>query len=205
MDTIATNTRRVRTDLGLPDDVATLLAGHLALGRVGDPDDFGKVIASLLSDDNAGVNARSIEVAGGYIISLLENAMLDHVFITVSDIDRAIAFYEHALAPLGIVHALDYDGKDGPEGHPDLKGFGRDGRVFFWLKAGDADARAAHVGFVADSQAQVDAAYAAAIAAGATDNKPPAARLYYDPRYYAANVLDPDGYSLEFVFKSWQH
>jgi catechol 2,3-dioxygenase-like lactoylglutathione lyase family enzyme len=131
--------------------------------------------------------------------------MLDHVFITVSDLDRSIAFYERALAPLGILHAVDYDGKDGPEGHPDLKGFGRDGRVFFWLRSGDTDVRAAHVGFVADSPAQVDAAYAAAINAGATDNGPPAARLYYDPRYYAANVLDPDGYSLEFVYKNWQH
>jgi hypothetical protein len=28
---------------------------------------------------------------------------------------------------------------------------------------------------------------------------------YYDPRYYAANVFDPDGYSLEAVYKSWQH
>ncbi len=62
-----------------------------------------------------------------------------------------------------------------------------------------------HVGFLAASQAQVDAAYSAAIAAGATDNGAPGARLYYDPRYYAANVFDPDGYSLEFVFKSWQH
>jgi catechol 2,3-dioxygenase-like lactoylglutathione lyase family enzyme len=131
--------------------------------------------------------------------------MLDHIFITVSDLDRSIAFYEAALAPLGIVHAVDYDGKDGPEGHPDLKGFGRGGRVFFWLRGGDADARAAHVGFVAGSQEEVDAAYAAAMATGATDNGPPAARLYYDPRYYAANVLDPDGYSLEFVFKNWQH
>ncbi|HZD47766.1 MAG TPA: hypothetical protein VE178_03395 [Silvibacterium sp.] len=50
-----------------------------------------------------------------------------------------------------------------------------------------------------------DAAYAAAIAAGATDNGAPGVRLYYDPRYYAANVLDPDGYSIEFVYKSWQH
>ncbi len=33
----------------------------------------------------------------------------------------------------------------------------------------------------------------------------PGARLHYDPRYYAANVLDPDGYSLEAVYKSWQH
>ena len=30
------------------------------------------------------------------------------------------------------------------------------------------------------------------------------ARLYYDPRYYAANVFDPDGYSLEAVYMSWQ-
>ena len=69
--------------------------------------------------------------------------MLDHVFITVKDLDRSIAFYETALKPLGIVHAVDYNGKDGPEGHPDLKGFGRDGRVFFWLRQGNADARAA--------------------------------------------------------------
>lgn len=41
--------------------------------------------------------------------------------------------------------------------------------------------------------------------AGATDNGAPSARLHYDPCYYAANVLDPDGYSLEFVYKSWQH
>ena len=60
--------------------------------------------------------------------------MLDHVFITVKDLDRSIAFYETALKPLGVEHATDYDGKDGPEGHPDLKGFGRDSRVFFWLR-----------------------------------------------------------------------
>src|SRR6187402_236281 len=101
--------------------------------------------------------------------------MLDHVFVTVSDLDRSIAFYERALAPLGIAHAVDYDGQDGPEGHPDLKGFGRDGRVFFWLRVGQADARAAHVGFVADGQAAVDAFHAAAMAAGAGDNGPPGA------------------------------
>jgi catechol 2,3-dioxygenase-like lactoylglutathione lyase family enzyme len=44
--------------------------------------------------------------------------LLDHVIITVKDLDRAIAFYETALKPLGIVHAIDYDHKDGPEGLP---------------------------------------------------------------------------------------
>ena len=131
--------------------------------------------------------------------------MLDHIFLSVTDIKRSIAFYTATLTPLGITKRVDYDGKDGPPGHPDLKGFGANGRIFFWLRQGAADSRAAHVGFVANSQSDVDAAYAAAMAAGATDNGAPGARLYYDPRYYAANVLDPDGYSLEFVFKSWQH
>jgi catechol 2,3-dioxygenase-like lactoylglutathione lyase family enzyme len=131
--------------------------------------------------------------------------MLDHVFLSVSDLARSISFYEQALTPLGITHVLDYDGADGPPGHPDLKGFGRDGRVSFWLRHDEADARAAHVGFVARSEAEVQAFYTAAMAAGATDNGEPGARLYYDPRYYAANIFDPDGYSIEVVYKSWQH
>jgi catechol 2,3-dioxygenase-like lactoylglutathione lyase family enzyme len=131
--------------------------------------------------------------------------MLDHIFLSVRDVERSIAFYTAALAPLGITTRLDYDGKDGPPGHPDLKGFGASGRIFLWLRQGNADSLAAHVGFVAKSQSEVDAAYVAAIAAGAVDNGAPCARHYYDPRYYAANVLDPDGYSLEFVYKSWQH
>lgn len=131
--------------------------------------------------------------------------MLDHIFLSVSNVPASIAFYEQALAPLGIGRRVDYDGADGPEGHPDLKGFGSGGRVYFWLRSGHVDARSVHIGFVAKSQAEVDAAHAAAIAAGATDNGPPAARLHYDPRYYAANFFDPDGYSIEVVFKNWQH
>ena len=131
--------------------------------------------------------------------------MLDHIILTVADLERSIAFYEKALAPLGIEHAIDYDGKDGPEGHPDLKGFGRDNRVFFWLRKGRPEPQAVHVGFVARSKKEVHAFYRAAMAAGASDNGEPGARLHYDPRYYAANVMDPDGYSLEAVCKSWQH
>lgn len=131
--------------------------------------------------------------------------MLDHIFVSVSKLERSIAFYEEALAPLGIRHAIDYDGADGPSGHPDLKGFGRDGRVFFWLRHGRADSGAVHIGFAAKSEAEVNAFYAAAVAAGASDNGSPGPRLYYDPRYYAAGILDPDGYSIEVVYKDWQH
>ncbi|WP_337054590.1 VOC family protein [Pseudoxanthomonas sp. USHLN014] len=131
--------------------------------------------------------------------------MLDHVFLTVSDLRRSVAFYEAALRPLGIVNRLDYDGRDGPPGHPDLKGFGANGRMFFWLRQGQPSSVAAHVGFVAASAEHVDVAYRAALQAGATEIHPPGAQLHYDPHYYAAQVRDPDGYSLEFVYKRWQH
>lgn len=58
----------IRTNLGggLNDELEQLIAGQTALGRVGEPGDVGRMIASLLSDDNAWINAQTIEVAGGY-------------------------------------------------------------------------------------------------------------------------------------------
>lgn len=60
----------IRTELGggLNDEFETVLAGQTALGRVGEPNDIGGVIASLLSDENRWINAQNIEVSGGYII-----------------------------------------------------------------------------------------------------------------------------------------
>ncbi len=60
----------IRTELGggLTDEFEALLAGQTALGRVGEPDDVGCMVASLLSDDNRWVNAQNIEIGGGYII-----------------------------------------------------------------------------------------------------------------------------------------
>ena len=41
------------------------VADMTALGRAGEPDDIGPMIASLLSDDNHWINAQRIEVSGG--------------------------------------------------------------------------------------------------------------------------------------------
>ncbi|MDF2694174.1 MAG: 3-oxoacyl-ACP reductase [Labilithrix sp.] len=60
----------IRTELGggLTPEFEALLASQTALGRVGEPDDVGRVIASLLGDDHPWVNAQCIEISGGYII-----------------------------------------------------------------------------------------------------------------------------------------
>jgi catechol 2,3-dioxygenase-like lactoylglutathione lyase family enzyme len=131
--------------------------------------------------------------------------MLDHIILTVRNLGRSTSFYASALAPLGVHERADFNGNDGPKGHPDLTGFGSDGRFFLWLREGQPRDSGVRVGFAARSRREVDAAYAAAMRAGAADDGPPGIRRYYDPRYYAANARDLDGYSIEFVYKSWQH
>jgi NAD(P)-dependent dehydrogenase (short-subunit alcohol dehydrogenase family) len=46
-------------------EVNQRIAGMTALGRAGQPDDIGPMIAALLSDENRWVNAQRIEVSGG--------------------------------------------------------------------------------------------------------------------------------------------
>jgi catechol 2,3-dioxygenase-like lactoylglutathione lyase family enzyme len=125
--------------------------------------------------------------------------MLDHIIVTVSDMKRSRAFYEKALAPLGITHFLEYKGQ---AGHPDLEGFGDGKRGFFWLKSGRPFPEAVHFAFVARSVDEVDRFHEVAIAAGAREHISPRTRHEYYPGYYAADVLDPDGYSIEVVHKS---
>jgi catechol 2,3-dioxygenase-like lactoylglutathione lyase family enzyme len=125
--------------------------------------------------------------------------MIDHIILTVSDVERSLAFYEACLAPLNIKFFLPYKGENG---HPDLWGFGDGTRAFFWLKQGKPDPEAIHWGFKAESKVQVDDFYQAALAAGARDNISPRVRVEYYPGYYAADVLDPNGYSFEVVPKS---
>lgn len=60
----------IRTELGggLNDEFEAMLAAQTALGRVGEPEDVARVIAMLLSDEGAWINAQTLEVAGGYNI-----------------------------------------------------------------------------------------------------------------------------------------
>ena len=69
--------------------------------------------------------------------------MLDHMILTVSDVERSLAFYQAALKPLHIKFFMPYKGEGG---HPDLWGFGDGKRAFFWIKQGKPDPAAIHWG-----------------------------------------------------------
>jgi catechol 2,3-dioxygenase-like lactoylglutathione lyase family enzyme len=122
---------------------------------------------------------------------------LDHIGINASDYGRSKAFYEKALAPLGITLVMEY-GK--------AAGFGRDRKPDFWVGEGTTRFQKPeqldpitpiHVCFAARSRAEVDAFHTAALAAGGKDNGAPGIRKEYHPNYYGAFVIDPDGHNVE--------
>jgi catechol 2,3-dioxygenase-like lactoylglutathione lyase family enzyme len=118
--------------------------------------------------------------------------MLDHVGLNVADYAASRAFYEQALAPLGIGVVMANDEWKGV-------GFGVAGKPFFWAVQREPAGGATHVAFQAPNRASVDAFHAAALAAGGRDNGGPGLREHYHPTYYAAFVLDPDGNNVEAV------
>jgi catechol 2,3-dioxygenase-like lactoylglutathione lyase family enzyme len=118
--------------------------------------------------------------------------VFDHVSITATDLARAKAFYDAALAPLGIAVLW---------GDTDAFGYGDSGshKPYFWLAATGKSTDRLHVAFAAQTRAAVDAFYQAGLAAGGRDNGPPGPRAQYHPNYYGAFVLDPDGLNIEAV------
>ena len=99
--------------------------------------------------------------------------MIDHTGIGVANVAVSAAFYDAALGALGLRRAVQM-----PEGSGQ------------------------HTAFVANSPAEVDAFYTAALSAGGRDNGAPGVRKNQStPNYYAAFVLDPDGNNIEAVFR----
>ena len=118
--------------------------------------------------------------------------MFDHVGVNVRDYERSKAFYEQALAPLGLAKTADFQ-------EWKAAAFGPEGTYGFWVAQREPYGTGSHVAFTVDDRPVDDAFHAAALAAGGTDNGAPGIREQYHPTYYAAFVLDPDGNNIEAV------
>lgn len=120
--------------------------------------------------------------------------MLHHLSFAISNLARSGAFYDAALAPLGYVRvwtdktAIGY-------GLP-----GGDDKFAIKLRSNvTVPGDGFHVAFAAPSREAVVEFYKAALAYGGKDNGAPGIHSEYGPNYYAAFVLDPDGYRIEAV------
>ena len=116
--------------------------------------------------------------------------MIDHVGLGVSDLERSLAFYREALAPLGYELLLDEEG---------TAGFGRERKPDFFIHVGRPLSGPTHVAVASPDRVTVDRFHAAGVAAGGRDNGGPGPRPQYHQDYYGAYVLDPDGNNIEAV------
>lgn len=120
--------------------------------------------------------------------------MFDHIALSVSDLARAVRFYQTALAPLGYV-LCSQDATSA--------GFGPKGEPTLWLYASkEPPGRGAHVAFRAAKRDAVGKFHAGGLDAGGRDNGAPGLRADYGPKYYAAFLHDPDGNNVEAVCMS---
>lgn len=121
--------------------------------------------------------------------------MLGHLSIGARDLGRAKVFYDAIFAPIGWVCVWD--------GPPDGVGYGPVGGNDRFAVFGRANAappgEGFHLAFNAPDRAAVDAGYAAGLAYGGTDMGPAGPRPNYGKTYYAAFLLDPEGWKLEIV------
>jgi len=120
--------------------------------------------------------------------------MFDHLSVGVRDLSAARAFYDAFFAPLGHANswATDIELAYGPGG---------ESRQFYLYPVSGAQVAGmgTHIAFSADSRAAVDAAYAAAVAAGASVVRAAGSHPDIAPDYYGAVLLDPDGNKLEIL------
>jgi catechol 2,3-dioxygenase-like lactoylglutathione lyase family enzyme len=120
--------------------------------------------------------------------------MIGHLSFGVADLPRATRFYDAALTALGYerVWTREHGVVYGHAGEKD--------RLALYLRP-DALAPGAgfHLAFDAPSREAVDRFHAAALAVGGTDDGAPGLRPQYSLTYYAAFVIDPEGYRLEAV------
>jgi catechol 2,3-dioxygenase-like lactoylglutathione lyase family enzyme len=118
--------------------------------------------------------------------------MFDHISIGVRELERSKRFYDAAMSAIGAQRLSE---------SASSLGYGR-GSVGLWISPVERPVPAdegsnLHFCFAATSRAAVDAFHAAALAHGGRDNGRPGVRADYAPDYYAAFVVDPDGYRLE--------
>ncbi len=119
--------------------------------------------------------------------------MLSHLSFSVSDLKKSCAFYDAVLGALGF-HRV-YTGTT-------AAGWGDDkGDEKFAIKKRvavvTAPSKGFHLAFHARLKEDVHAFYEAGLQVGGKDNGPPGPRPEYGPRYYAAFLIDPDGYEIE--------
>ena len=122
---------------------------------------------------------------------------LDHITLSVADLNGAKDFYQAALAPLGLGVVGQVSAEQ--SGSIAFVGFGIGRKGQLWIAQKGRQTPESHICFRAPSRAAVRVFHEKGLANGGGDNGAPGIREIYHPAYYAAFVKDPEGHNIEAV------
>ena len=126
--------------------------------------------------------------------------MLDHVTISAGDFAASLAFYDATLAALGLARLVELDDEEEDEPQLEAVGWGpAEQEPLLWLVTAGERTSGVHFRLRAGSRGQVEAFYAAALAAGGTNYAAPRRWVVYRRGEFNTIVRDPDGNLIEAV------
>jgi len=127
---------------------------------------------------------------------------LGHVDLVCRDVEGSLAFYAAVFGPLGLEAPHEVPGERGETIY--YLRFPRPGSGSLGLRQALEEQEFElyapgfhHLALTVETRADVDAAHAAAVEAGAAVLHPPRPWSQYHPEYYACFFLDPDGFRIE--------
>ncbi|MDN7857755.1 VOC family protein [Burkholderia cepacia] len=124
--------------------------------------------------------------------------LLDHVSISVPDIELARPFYDAIMAALGAARVYD---RGTALGYGERCNANDTASTFLaiYLDPAEVGVSKRHWCFKAASRAQVDAFFEAGLATGGQSDGEPGLRPHYHGDYYGAFLVDPVGNRVEAV------
>jgi catechol 2,3-dioxygenase-like lactoylglutathione lyase family enzyme len=122
--------------------------------------------------------------------------VFSHIFVGVSNFERALAFYRVLMPVLGITERFCDPSRPwaGWQSHPEPRPLFLIGRPYDGQSHVVGNGQM--VAFLARSRAVVDQAYGVALANGAVSEGAPGVRPEYHANYYGAYFRDPEGNKL---------
>lgn len=122
---------------------------------------------------------------------------VDYIMIGSNDLARSRRFYDAVMGCIGAKLAHEYEGS--------AFAYQMNNQVTVWIgrpydRQAATPGNGMMPGFGCSSREMVDAAHAAALAAGGSNEGEPGPRPIYGPGIYVGYVRDPDGNKMSFIW-----
>lgn len=130
--------------------------------------------------------------------------MIEHISLMVKNYEESRRFYDETLSILGYERLMNFE-----DASSKVCGYGKEGKPAFWISFEESPSRPEekiglasgfHVAFSASSKQDVEDWHKKALELAGKDNGLPGYRVEYYPGYYAAFIMDPNGWRLEALY-----